>query len=324
MTESLRALLAGAIDYAGMFPPAGLPLEQALAKYREHRRGPEAWMVARFVCPAERLGELAPVYSLERDGKLAVIIPWGDTGEAGVEKLTEAMACIGNFPIAGATDSLEFRWQGDFRRVGAVARYGELVKMANGVVGSAKRSPAMAFFELPPFEPSRGESAWLFWVGHVFRTLYPYYLKAKSSKPSRVGFKLRCGGAEPSAVPSLAEVCAVICACRDAGVFWKSTAGLHHPFRHFDPALGVPVHGFLNLLTAAVMADIHRLEAERVRAMLEDDDPWHFRFTNEALTWREFSATVPQITAARERSLRSFGSCSIDEPWHDLSVLGLL
>ena len=26
MTESLRALLSGAIDYAGLFPPAGLPL----------------------------------------------------------------------------------------------------------------------------------------------------------------------------------------------------------------------------------------------------------------------------------------------------------
>jgi hypothetical protein len=84
------------------------------------------------------------------------------------------------------------------------------------------------------------------------------------------------------------------------------------------------MHGFINLLTAAVMADVHRLDAGRVQTILEDDDPGHFRFTNEALTWRELSATVPQIAGARERALRSFGSCSIDEPWQDLMVLGLV
>jgi hypothetical protein len=39
------------IDYAGVFPPAALPLEQALANYERYRASPEAWMLGRFVLP---------------------------------------------------------------------------------------------------------------------------------------------------------------------------------------------------------------------------------------------------------------------------------
>jgi hypothetical protein len=52
MNASLRALLTGLIDYAGLFPPAALPLEDAVRNYDTYRRGPHAWMLGRFVVPA--------------------------------------------------------------------------------------------------------------------------------------------------------------------------------------------------------------------------------------------------------------------------------
>ena len=60
MNASLRALVAGIVDYAGLFPPAKLPLDQAMRHYARYRTEAEAWMLGRFVCPAVRLGELAP------------------------------------------------------------------------------------------------------------------------------------------------------------------------------------------------------------------------------------------------------------------------
>ena len=48
---SLRALLANLIDYAGLFPPAGLSMDVAVRKYDAYRRGPYAWMLGRFVVP---------------------------------------------------------------------------------------------------------------------------------------------------------------------------------------------------------------------------------------------------------------------------------
>src|SRR5438309_8673769 len=58
MFASLRALLSGVIDYAGMFPPAQLSLDQSIHNYARYRQEPESWMLGRFVCPAVRLGEL--------------------------------------------------------------------------------------------------------------------------------------------------------------------------------------------------------------------------------------------------------------------------
>src|SRR5262249_53005750 len=60
MKATLRTLLTGIIDYAGLFPPAKLPMEEAIRNYLRYRQEPESWLLGRFVCPAARLSLLAP------------------------------------------------------------------------------------------------------------------------------------------------------------------------------------------------------------------------------------------------------------------------
>ena len=60
MSPALRALLEGVIDYAGLFPPAQLPLDAAIRNYARYRHDADAWMLGRFVIPAARLEELSP------------------------------------------------------------------------------------------------------------------------------------------------------------------------------------------------------------------------------------------------------------------------
>jgi hypothetical protein len=69
VAPGLRALLARLIDYAGMFPPASLPCEAAIAKYQSYRNGEHAWMLRWFVVGAAQL-ERVP---RELDGSLAVL-----------------------------------------------------------------------------------------------------------------------------------------------------------------------------------------------------------------------------------------------------------
>ena len=59
MTQSLDILLAQIVDYAGLFPPADLPMDQAVANYAAYRQDPGAWMLGRFVVPVARLDEFA-------------------------------------------------------------------------------------------------------------------------------------------------------------------------------------------------------------------------------------------------------------------------
>jgi len=73
LTDSLRALVSNLIDYAGLYPPAGLPLEEVLARYRRYRSSPECWMLNRLVLPASKLAEAR----LEDCWRVALLVEGG-------------------------------------------------------------------------------------------------------------------------------------------------------------------------------------------------------------------------------------------------------
>ena len=52
------ALFARLIDHAPLFPPAQLPLPEALDEHRLAREGAHGWIVRRFVAPASVLPAL--------------------------------------------------------------------------------------------------------------------------------------------------------------------------------------------------------------------------------------------------------------------------
>lgn len=69
VAPSLRSLLGNLIDYAGMFPPASLAREAAIARFSVYQSSEHAWMLGRFVISAAQLGEL----SREIDLRFAVL-----------------------------------------------------------------------------------------------------------------------------------------------------------------------------------------------------------------------------------------------------------
>jgi hypothetical protein len=67
-----RVLLERLIDHAALFPPASLPMDEALEADRRARASDEAWMLDRFICPATKLAELPadpPRLSVVVDGE---------------------------------------------------------------------------------------------------------------------------------------------------------------------------------------------------------------------------------------------------------------
>lgn len=51
----LRAMLGGLIDYAGLYPPASLPLEIVAERYRCFLASPDGWILNRLVLPQTKL-----------------------------------------------------------------------------------------------------------------------------------------------------------------------------------------------------------------------------------------------------------------------------
>jgi hypothetical protein len=80
------------------------------------------------------------------------------------------------------------------------------------------------------------------------------------------------------------------------------------------------MHGFLNVLGAAVLAAEHRWNADQAAIMLEDEKPNSFLFTDDFFAWREWKIDVERLRY-RRKFVRSFGSCSFDEPREDLRAL---
>ncbi len=119
--------------------------------------------------------------------------------------------------------------------------------------------------------------------------------------------KVRCASAS---VPSVAELAAFVRRCRDLGVPFKATAGLHHA------VAGPGRHGFLNLLAAATFGDEERA--------LADDDPAAFALGDGRFAWRGHETDAAEIARVRRDVFVSFGSCSVAEPVEDLEALGLL
>lgn len=58
IAPALRNLLAGVIDYAGIFPPSFLSLPDAAENYARYAETSDRWMLARFVVSSKDLGAL--------------------------------------------------------------------------------------------------------------------------------------------------------------------------------------------------------------------------------------------------------------------------
>jgi hypothetical protein len=157
-----------------------------------------------------------------------------------------------------------------------------------------------------------GEGVRVFWELEPGRGLTG---EVAAVREAGAGAKIRCGGAT---VPPVEGVAAFVAACRDAGVCFKATAGLHHAIRR-DGA-----HGFLNLLAAAVFAHAEGLGEDGLIPLLAEDDPAAFSVTADGLTVHAHTAGAAAIAEARAELFTAYGSCSFDEPVEDLITLGLL
>jgi len=119
--------------------------------------------------------------------------------------------------------------------------------------------------------------------------------------------KIRCGGER---VPTVEELARFVRGCRQRGLVFKATAGLHHAYPTPEGE-----HGFLNLLAAAVFGD----EEE---ALQEGEGA--FSLDERSFRWRDEEAPPSEVADVRASLLHSVGTCSFSEPVEELERLGIL
>ena len=301
---SLRALLHGAIDYAGLFPPASLGLEPALTNQAEYVRTADAWMLGSFVLPVVKFDDAAAHLSrfdVEYRLRISALGAKTDSPEEFLAALSTAAKTIRTFDaqygaIAGVTQ-LEMP---------LATRPGATVTQAYEALDS---------LQLPVFLEAPWDDA-----ERAIATLAEH---RRDNAGARFGFKLRTGGVVPTAFPTSMQIARTLVAAAEHRVPIKFTAGLHHPVRQFHASVQTKMHGFLNVLGAGVLAAEYNWDHVQAAAMLDDEAAESFAFTDEHFSWREWRISVERVRAQREL-VTSLGSCSFDEPREDLRTLNLL
>ena len=330
MKQSLYSLLSKIIDYAGLFPPARLTLDEAIHNYAKYRKGPDHWMLSRFIIPAGKLSELNTYKDelLEKNPPydLSVTGSKGDTVKEFIEGLKSDLKYLQQVhednPGLLTTQVYETRLPL------------ELIKQHDKKAVSKLLDEVMIMFEKESPEPvsvfyeSVFDDDYLTDNIIVMDALAQHQLKISKAvslkKYLLTGFKLRCGGVKAEMFPSPEQVTFAVNHAIHSDLTMKATAGLHHPIRHFDNAVNTKMHGFFNLFFGGIISYTHGLNDDQLKTIIEDEEVDNFNFDNHHLRWKDYEADIKQIEKARRKCIVSYGSCSFDEPRDDLRALGLM
>ncbi len=293
---SVETLLSEIIDYAGLFPPSGLSMPEAVVNYALYKNSNFSWMLGRFVLPVGRLDEFLQsakdFFSRDHKGiwRLSVLAS-GDIHDS-VRKIEDFN--LKNAPGA-VIDSIEVK----------ASSVEEIEKLVSSIPDYFT-----TFYELP--------------IGDDL----PELVSSLALNNQRA--KIRTGGVTADLFPSSSEIIRFIRTCMAANIPFKATAGLHHPIRCFKPlsyeanAPKGTMHGFLNLFLATGFAR-EGFKPSVLEEVLEEEFEEVFEFDENGVYWqKEHFLNIQQLAKLREKGVISFGSCSFDEPIADLQEIGIL
>ncbi len=297
---STRALLEHAIDYAGTFPPAALPLQEAITNYARAQSGPEAWLLGRLVVHGDHLDRLETALPLTPVDHLELSVIISGRGNPTLGSGAEALSQLAR------VDTFNQRWAGRAH----IASVEFPPTAAEDILYLAGRldSALEAFFEAP----------------------IDAHLEARLDAMSKAGVmaKVRTGGIVPAAIPTPLSLAQFLHGCAERRLAFKATAGLHHATRSCysltyerDSPTSV-MHGFLNVSIAAVLAARGTPVSDIVGA-LSETAATAFDFRTDSLVYRDSTTALADL-ATSHRFFRSFGSCSFREPAEELARLRLV
>lgn len=328
-SESLSRFLNKIVDYAGLFPPAELPFEQAVENYAEYRKSEFKWILSRFIIPAGLIPELKNYkdsfitkkdpFPLSLLGKKTATI---EDFQIEIDRVLEQVQWA-NSELEGyvTTDSFEIKLP-----LEVVESYDHdfLLELLNETATRfelTEHAPSLLFYESVTDDSADNE------LDFIMQALFDHnkiLADENYDQTKMAGYKLRCGGTSEDDFPSAELVVSALLSARDKLVPMKFTAGLHHPVRHFNESVNTKMHGFLNVFAAGLFAYAFDLSRKEMMGILLEEDPESFQFTDTGLTFDGFQIETEEIDELRSNAYLSYGSCSFAEPVDDLKKLNLL
>ncbi|MBK6507553.1 MAG: hypothetical protein IPG02_18390 [Ignavibacteria bacterium] len=317
---SVKGFLHNTIDYAGLFPPASLNLEDSFDNFVEYSNGSYNWMLSKFICPFRKTKDLSLLPGFK-----------SSTQKIRLSLLSASSLKTDEFLLLFKDDILSYRKLPDEFHDKSIFETIELKFPLELVERNSKDSIRIFLDSLSEIVKEHFDHRIFIFCELPLIGDFDHNLKntvkeicEHNEAFNDAGFKLRTGGTDPSDIPSPDILVSSIRQCLVHNVTLKFTAGMHHPIRHLDKGMNAKMHGFVNVFGAGILAFRHTISDRELREMISDEDPANFKFSYDAFEWREWKSDTEEIHGARNGLVLSFGSCSFDEPVEDLKKLHLI
>ncbi len=276
--NAARALLSGCIDYAGLFPPAGLDLASTMNEYGRYHDGADAWALGPLVLP---VGSLAGFRSRR---------------PVGAE----------HWPLSLL---LGPEWKNDIRfaeQLGIPLRTIEFKPAEIGQIAAVRRA-------LPPEARIYFEVC----AGALAPEYLAAVAEEGACAKIRTGGVKQEAIPEAPEIARLLDCCMRrgVAFKATAGLH-HALRGIH-PLTYEPHSDRAPMHGFVNVILAAAMIYAGG-DLKQAVALLEDDSRANFAIEEDAVRWCGESFSAKALGDTREHFMLSFGSCSFTEPLAEL------
>jgi len=280
------ALLDRAVDDAALLCQARLGMHEAIDRDLDARAGPFGRTVGHFVVPISRIGELSEANSEQLPTLNAVID----------RHIQEALATIdsSNRLRIASVDTP----QGV--NVGKGEMLDELIAWSKTRGG---RHDVYCEIFGGNSQPENIDEM----VEH---------LAIVRGEQKNFGAKVSTRGVKPELIAH------ALAACSAHHVPFKATADLAEPITKNDGS--APSYGFLNLMTATLVAFRDADAHETIVQALEENDAGAFAFDEDVFTWQERDFGAATISAMRLELFVAFASCDPTGPAVHLGELGFL
>jgi hypothetical protein len=316
MRASLSALLTRAADYAAVLAPYNRPVESAMQDYLNWRLRPEGFVVGCFVCPAEKLSELARrcagLLSGDMPCRLAAVGREDPLSPELIRDIRLLDEFVRSFRANTALEAFESRfscetlgeWEADDLVEGLNVLATTLVERHFG---------ALRVFLEPP---AAGEPKTM--ISRAIEILGRHNVGRGEPAPTRIGLRLSVNDPQTPSALGAEDLASAMIACREASVPLKIAGELHHAL----PAANG--YGVLNVLAAGVIAASCEVNESELAALLRTDDPGAFTFDEEGLAWGGLRVSISEIETARRELIVCVATGRFNELVAGLKALRLL
>lgn len=318
-STAVQCFLHNIIDYAGLFPPASLNLEESFGNFIKYHSGTHSWMLSKFICPFKKTSELSMLPAFrgsEQKIRLSLLASQSSKTDDFLQVFANDILNFRNLPGEfhnnSTFETIEIKFPDELIQKGSKNEMQIFLDRLTETVKEHFNHRIFIFCELPLI------GDFTYNMNHAVQAISMH-----NERFGDAGFKLRTGGTDRSDIPMPEIVVSTIRHSLVQNVTLKFTAGMHHPIRHHDKNLNAMMHGFINVFGAGILAFRHTISDRELREMICDENSSNFVFSEDTFQWREWISDTEEIHGARNRLVLSFGSCSFDEPVEDLQSLKL-